>query len=128
MPKLTDRDAIDLMLKYYGKKFTAHDTALLVSALSKVEVVGLVKYAYEQGNSVNKGEKRISKSGNLYYYYYHEIGRRYIDCPPSIIVRREKGESFASIAKDFGISRQRIHQLYSKRGRELAKTHQEGNI
>ena len=44
---ITDRDALDLMLKYYGQKFTAHDTARIVSSLSRADVIGLVKYAYE---------------------------------------------------------------------------------
>ena len=45
------RHSINLMLEYYGKRFSPQDTARLVAILSKADVLGLVKYAYEQGST-----------------------------------------------------------------------------
>lgn len=50
MSKLTSRDAINLMLDYYGR-FPAQDTAHIVVLLSKADVIGLVQYAYKQGQN-----------------------------------------------------------------------------
>jgi len=54
---LTDRDAISLMLEYYGQKFEAQDTARLVTLLSKADVVGLVQFVFEAGVANERGSK-----------------------------------------------------------------------
>ena len=53
---LTDRDAISLMLEYYGQKFQAKDTARLVALLSKVDIVGLVQYVFERVVANERGK------------------------------------------------------------------------
>ena len=54
---LTDRDAINLMLEYYGQKYPAHDTACLVALLSKADAVRLVQFVFEAGIINERGEK-----------------------------------------------------------------------
>jgi len=54
---LTDRDAISLMLEYYGQKFEAQDTARLVALLAKADVVGLAQYVFEAGVTNERGSK-----------------------------------------------------------------------
>ena len=54
---LTDRDAISLMLEYYGQKFEPKDTALLVEVLSKLDIIGLVQWVFEAGVQNERGRK-----------------------------------------------------------------------
>ena len=49
MPELSDRDAISLMLEYYGQTLPAKDTARMVALISKADTVRLVQFAFEQG-------------------------------------------------------------------------------
>ena len=56
MSDLTDlkeyRHSINLMLEYYSKQFPGQDMARLVAILSKADVLGLVKFAFDKGVNV----------------------------------------------------------------------------
>ena len=57
MPELTDEDAIRLAVEYYSKKFRPEDAVRIVALLSKVDVAGLIQFAFEQGVQNERGSK-----------------------------------------------------------------------
>ncbi len=44
----------------------------------------------------------------------HRLHLEFMERTKPIVLRRETGETFESIGKDLGLSRQRIHQIYKK--------------
>lgn len=74
---LTDRDAISLVLGYYGQRFTARDTARLVTLLSQMDVLELIKYAYAQAvrNTNAEHQKAFETIKDLEDFWRHESSR-----------------------------------------------------
>ena len=48
-PELTEEDAINMIIKYYGKKFDTENINTLLALLIKIDIPGLVAYAFNAG-------------------------------------------------------------------------------
>ena len=59
MPELTENDAVRLAVEYYEKErgFKFQDAVKLTSLLAKVDIVGLIQHAFEQGVWNERGSK-----------------------------------------------------------------------
>lgn len=57
MPELTEQDANNLAIEYYRKKYGALGVAKLLLILAKVDISGLIIFAFNRGVKGSEAER-----------------------------------------------------------------------
>lgn len=62
MPELTRADAVKLIFEYYNQRFKPEDAVKVVVLLGKIDIDGLVIYAFNAGVSAERQDALYANS------------------------------------------------------------------